>query len=273
MAKKSNPTAKPTLVTFLLDRSGSMGSCLDTTIEAFNGYVDGMRDTPSIDFSLVLFDAPTGIGMHLDKICVATPINQAPKLSKANYNPRGSTPLIDAAYTVIKAVEKSLAEKPKDTQVVICIQTDGQENCSREHTWESLNALIQEKQKLGWQFNFMGAGIDAYQQGAKMGLSVANTMSYDHTDIRATRAAFAGRASATVAYASGLSGGMNISEIEKKNAGDKYDPGKMTGFWNTLTPDQQKKARAYRGPENHGAALDLTKPVDPKAPQKEDFTL
>ncbi len=54
--------------------------------------------------------------------------------------------------------------------MVICIQTDGLENASTEHTWAELNLLIKEKAKLGWQFNFMGAGIDAYEQGRQMGI-------------------------------------------------------------------------------------------------------
>jgi hypothetical protein len=33
--------------------------------------------------------------------------------------------------------------------VVICIQTDGQENSSTEHSWNELNALVKEKAALG----------------------------------------------------------------------------------------------------------------------------
>lgn len=225
MAKKTKAKTDvtPTLVTFVLDRSQSMSSCLESTIEAFNGYIEGLRNTPLLDFTLVQFDHNAGV-MDLNKICVATPIKTVANLDKGNYQPRGSTPLIDAAYTVIKAVETSLESKPKDTKVVVCIQTDGEENCSRTYNWEQLAALIKEKQALGWQFNFMGAGIDAYQQGSRMGLSAANTMSYDHTNMAATRAAFSGRATGTAAYASGLAATMDIGFAEKQAAGDKYDP-------------------------------------------------
>jgi hypothetical protein len=64
--------------------------------------------------------------------------------------------------------------------VVICIQTDGQENSSTEHIWNELNALVKEKAALGWQFNFMGVGMDAYDQGARMGIAPAATVAYDH---------------------------------------------------------------------------------------------
>lgn len=230
MAKKAKakPVTSPTLVTFVLDRSGSMKSCWDSTIEAFNGFVDGLRDTPQIDFTLVQFDHHGGV-MDLNKVCVATPIKDAPKLDRENYVPRGSTPLIDAAYTVIKAVETSLLDKPKDTKVVICIQTDGEENCSRTYNWEQLASLVKEKQDLGWQFNFMGAGIDAYQQGTRMGLTAAQTMSYDHTNRAATRAAFASRSQSYADYASGACGQSVFSADDKLAAGDKFDPAAGAG--------------------------------------------
>jgi len=216
MAKKP----KKTLVTFLLDRSGSMDSIKPATIEAFNAYVDGLQaeKKADIDFTLLTFDSQS-----LDKVCVAVPVKDATKLNNANYTPRGGTPLVEAAYKTIKAVEQSVGQKK--TQVVICIQTDGQENCSSaEYSFASLNVLIKEKTKLGWQFNFMGAGIDAYAQATLMGLGVAQTMSYNSADLGATRSAFIGRAASHTHYASGMSANTSISSLEKQAAGDKFDP-------------------------------------------------
>lgn len=207
-----------TLVTFLLDRTGSMGSIKDDTIGAFNHYLDELAKGDDIDFTLLQFDS-----MSLDKTCVAVPIKQTPRLDNQNYQPRASTPLIDAAYKTIKAVEDQVKATP-DAKVVICIQTDGQENCSHEFTWDQLNALIKEKNALGWQFNFMGASIDAYQQATKMGFTTGQTMSYNAQNPFATQAAFVGRAASTRMYASGMSANTDISSLEKQAAGDKYDP-------------------------------------------------
>ncbi len=253
MTKAKNPKSKlpPTLVTFLLDRSSSMSIIKASTIEAFNGYLDGLRKQDNILFSLVQFDQH-GYQMQLEKVCVNVPVVAAPALTDKTFMPRGSTPLIDAAYTVIEAVEESLTGRPKDTKVVICIQTDGEENCSRSHTWEQLSALIKAKQEKGWQFNFMGAGIDAYQQGAKMGIAVASTMSYDSSDLRATKSAFAVRGMSTASYASGATADMTIGLAEKQLAGDKFIPGtlppvatlipgKVTTAFTLRTPEEQKK--------------------------------
>jgi hypothetical protein len=119
-----------TLVTFLLDRSGSMGSIINETITAFNEYLQGLltgEGSGLVDFTLVTFDTQS-----MDKVCVAVPVVQAPKLSRENYVPRAGTPLIDAAVTTLKAVEASL-EKGGNPKVVMVIQTDGQENSSVKH--------------------------------------------------------------------------------------------------------------------------------------------
>ena len=158
--------ATRTLVTVLLDRTGSMEPIRDDTIGAFNAYLEGMQKGGApIDFTFVQFDS-----VSIDKIYVQTPVGQVPRLTRDTYQPRASTPLIDAAYKTVQAVEDSFAGD-RETKVVICFHTDGQENSSTEHTWDELNALIKEKSRAGSQFNFMGVGIDAYHQRTRMGIA------------------------------------------------------------------------------------------------------
>lgn len=212
-----------TLVTFLLDRSGSMSSIRDATIEAFNGYLAELRKGADIRFSLLQFDS-----ISVDTTVKDVAPADAPDLDADLFVPRGTTPLIDACCKTIAAVEKKITNLKgageADPKVVVCFQTDGEENCSRKHTWAELNDLIKAKSAEGWQFNFMGAGIDAYQQAARMGLSADHAMSYDSLDLRSSRSAFSARGAGTVLFASGASDEMAISLGEKLAAGDKFDP-------------------------------------------------
>lgn len=207
-----------TLVTFLLDRTGSMEAIRDDTIGGFNAYLDGLKGNgdANIDFTLVQFDS-----VSIDKICVAVPVAEVAKLTRETYQPRASTPLIDAACKTINAVEASLLHEPA-AKVVICIQTDGQENSSVEHNWGELNALIKEKSAKGWQFNFMGVGIDAYDQGARMGISPDATMAFNERDPAAVRAAFVGSAQSTRRYAEGAAPSTAYAPEEKAAAGDRF---------------------------------------------------
>jgi hypothetical protein len=209
--------ATRTLVTFLLDRTGSMESIRDDTIGAFNAYLEGLQKGGApIDFTFIQFDS-----MSIDKICVQTPVGKVKRLTRETYEPRASTPLIDAAYKTVQAVEESLVGDT-DTKVVICFHTDGQENSSTEHTWDELNALIKEKGRLGWQFNFMGVGIDAYHQGARMGIAPQATVAYDHRDAQATRMAFGGSAETACRYARAEAPDTAYAPSQKAAAGDRF---------------------------------------------------
>jgi len=217
MLNETKP-APTTLVTFLLDRTGSMESIKDDTIGAFNANLATLqKGGAGIEFSFLQFDS-----ISLDTMCVNRPVAEVAPLTDATFQPRGSTPLIDAAYATIEAVGEAIQKRGIAPQVVICIQTDGQENASTEHTWDDLNRLIKEKSKLGWQFSFMGAGIDAYQQARQMGISDAATVSYDKMSARASRHAFAASAENTMRFARMESLDVAFSALQKEEAGDAY---------------------------------------------------
>lgn len=216
-----------TLVTLLLDRSGSMQSVRDDTVGAINAWLGELRKSETeMRFSLVLFDHDRE-GMELQKLHVAVPITEVPDLQPAQFQPRGSTPLIDAACSTIRAVRDSL-EGRDDVKVIFAIQTDGQENTSRENRWEDLRALIGECETAGWQFTFMGCGIDAYGQGARMGIRSENTVSYGKDQL-ATRAAFAATAENTRLYAAGARADVSYTAEQKMLSGDRFDPAVAPG--------------------------------------------
>jgi uncharacterized protein YegL len=232
-----------TLVTFLLDRSGSMQHNKASTIEAFNAYLSSLKEETdaTIDFTFLQFD--TG---GIEKVCVATPITNVVPLTNATYQPRGGTPLIDAAYKTIKAVEEAVIRIGGAPKVVVCFQTDGQENESTEHTLEELSALISARTAEGWQFNFMGAGIDAYAQARAMGIAAMSTMSYNHTDKAATRASFTASAENTRAFASGRAQNTNYSVGQRTAAGDRFTPADLSGV--PVALDLTQPAVARRNP-------------------------
>lgn len=218
MPKKSKPADRSTLVTFLLDRSGSMQSIKADTIGGFNAYLDTLQaDGKTIVFSFLQFD-----NMSLDVVCKNIPVAKAVHLTDATFQPRGMTPLVDAAYKTIKAIETAIAERGDDPQVVVCIQTDGMENSSVEHTSDELKTLIEAKTGLGWQFNFMGASVDAYGQAMALGIGAINTMSYNSFDEASTQSAFFGMAQNTTSYAAGRASNTNISASMRSAAGDNH---------------------------------------------------
>lgn len=265
MAAAKKTKTKPTsIVTFLLDRSASMASCREATIEGFNAYLITLKaeKDAKIDFTFLQFDT-----LGIDKICVAMPVATVPELTPATYQPRASTPLIEAATKTINAVEAALKTRDDKPKVVVCFQTDGQENSSGpEYTWEGLRALITAKQAEGWAFNFLGAGIDAYQQGAMMGVAVSDTMSYDSKDRISTMAAFRASASNASGFASGQLRSTSYTVEQKASAKDRFVPQPGAHVPNVPHPFTVPIAPNPAWSIGPGMPLDLTKPAAPPKP-------
>ena len=202
-----------TLVTFLLDETGSMQSIKDDTIGGFNSYLGTLKGADGeILFTLLKFDSN-----RVEKVCVGRPLAEVAELTDATYQPGASTPLYDAAVKAIKATEEVAAKDPA-AKVIVVIQTDGHENASLVYKQADLAALVKEKTAAGWQFVFLGAGIDAYATGSALGLQGSNTMSYARGS---SVQAFAGLAASNARYAAtGDAASLRFTAAEKAAAGD-----------------------------------------------------
>jgi hypothetical protein len=121
------------------------------------------------------------------------PLEKVEPLSGQNYHPVAITPLYDAIGKTINALKTKNQESP----VLIVIQTDGQENASREFSKKMVKDLIEEREKSGWTFAFLGADIDAFTAASAIGISKGNTANYVG---RESLAAFRKAARAATAY-------------------------------------------------------------------------
>lgn len=202
---------RPTVISFLLDETGSMNSIKDDTIGGFNAYLDGLSG--NIEFTLVKFDS-----MKIEKVCVGLPVEEVERLNEFNYHPGAATPLIDAAYKTIAATRDLVGKRHDNPVVIVVIQTDGIENSSTEYTNGDLAALIKELTMAGWQFVFLGADIDAYAQAGKWGISRGSTVSYTKGRTYETMRNLRGSTMSVVN--SGGAVGMSFSARQKAEMGD-----------------------------------------------------
>lgn len=153
------------LINVLLDRSGSMSGRENDVIGHYNKFIKEQRAIPGkATVSLVIFDT------EYEQVYIDRDINEVPTLTRSTYYARGGTALLDAFGRLIQAVDKV---KNKPNKVLFIINTDGEENSSREFTKEKIKELVTERQNNhDWQFLFIGAGIDAFSQGgAGIGLA------------------------------------------------------------------------------------------------------
>lgn len=194
----------------VLDRSGSMWDVADDTIGAFNAYVDQLeQDAPASRLSLTIFDSQS-----IDTIVDDKKIGDVAMLTRTNYQPRGGTPLYDA---IGKTVTKLDTAKGKAKALIII--TDGQENDSTEYTKAAVKKLLDDRQNNdGWLVLFLGADMDAFEEGGKIGTSGSTTLSYSKM---ATNSAFATAAAATARYTS--AGGGKAGQLRATFTQDERD--------------------------------------------------
>jgi hypothetical protein len=178
--RKNNMKKGYTDITFILDRSGSMGDMVDEVINGFNSFISEQNDgVDECRVSLIQFDdryEVNYVGINVDSVT---------KLDNKTYIPRGFTALYDAiGKTMISMGERfvKLDESERPDKVILIIMTDGAENSSKEYNAESIKTLI-EKQKTdySWEIVFMGTNQDAVLTATSIGISGLNALSYANT--------------------------------------------------------------------------------------------
>lgn len=186
--------SKKLFISFVLDETGSMQMVKSQTIDGFNEYIKTLKadkNAGNIRFGLTKFNSE-----KVDIVYDGVKLDKVDSLNDETYQPAALTPLYDAIGQTIRALEAKLDGKKKQTALVV-IQTDGQENHSKEFSQAGIFALIDEKKKVGWTFVFLGADQDAWLAGQKLGLDAGNVVSYNSAQ---TKRAFNRVANATSYY-------------------------------------------------------------------------
>ena len=178
-----------TRIAVILDRSGSMESCKESTVAGFNEFIRTQRALPGeATVKLVQFDDQ--YETVFDK-----PLKECPELTQSTFVPRGSTALLDAqGRTVVELGREltALAEQDRPSKVIVVTLTDGMENASKEFSLDKIGEMTRDQRdKFNWDFVFLGANQDAIATAAAMSIPLPSAMSYSTSKagIAATMAA------------------------------------------------------------------------------------
>jgi uncharacterized protein YegL len=135
-----------TVVSFVLDESGSMGRVARDTVEGFNEYMEALKKDPSQTLLYLMTFNSVNVGVPYN----FEDISEVSDLDILDYRPDGNTPLLDAVGATIKKTERFLEVGDlDDSEVLVVIMTDGWENASWLYTHEGITQMISEKESQG----------------------------------------------------------------------------------------------------------------------------
>lgn len=171
-----------TELVFVVDKSGSMGGLEADTIGGFNRVLRDQKEIDGECLVTTVFFNQNSMLLHDRK-----DIHSVELIGPNDYVPGGMTALLDAVGMTIDRIDntqKRLVEAERTERVLFVIITDGQENSSREYKLSQVKRMIEwQKEKLGWEFIFLGANIDAVKSAESMGIAANRSQNFHADDL------------------------------------------------------------------------------------------
>ena len=168
-----------TELVLILDASGSMYNLTKDTIGGFNSMIAKQKlEEGEALVSAVTFNDCSKV------IYDRVPLDKVAEMTEKDYIAGGCTALIDAiggAVHHISNVHKYIRLEDVPEHTLFVITTDGMENASRSYTSVRVKEMIAEKQKLGWEFIFLGANIDAVETARALNIDEDHSVDF-HAD-------------------------------------------------------------------------------------------
>lgn len=148
----------------ILDESGSMGGCTQSTISGCNEVINVAKSmqeahSDSQRSMISIYAFQDGGPVKSRYLCKNIDTLQAKHITDKDYKPWGNTPLFDAIGSTLVDL-KAVASTHEDATAVVTIITDGMENSSTHFNLRDVRNLILGLKEMGWTFNFVGANID-----------------------------------------------------------------------------------------------------------------
>lgn len=195
----TTPFEGTTRIGFVLDRSASMSLYESLTIEGFNAWLKGVKETTSdAELTLVLFAERSEIPI------ADTPVRLVRELDETRYKATGaSTSLLDAIGRCINEMDRRVKAGQR---VLVVILTDGEENSSVEFDKATISRMVEEREASGnWTFTYLSASLSAFDDARKIGIKTGNTARFADT-ARGRAASLRHLETSTRVYAAGAVG-------------------------------------------------------------------
>lgn len=199
---------RKTYYQIILDKSGSMCDCINSTVNGFNEQMQMIKSLQNkfpdqeVLVSLTTFNHD----IDFDVVCsrpsdlkeMVLEQNSSSWIKKSTdyvvYSPNGMTALYDAIGKSVKKIQHIAKEEIENNEatVVVVIITDGHENSSTEFRYEQIQSMIKELEKSeNWTFSYLSNTLDAVDYATKMNIKQENSFRYNKADMSGAHSSLA----------------------------------------------------------------------------------
>lgn len=182
----THPAAQNTEIIYIGDKSGSMDTIRDDALGGYNAFLKDQQKAPGrARLTHVQFDdklhPPLYRGVDIDTV---------KPLTRSQFIPTGGTALYDAICETLIFERARIEAQEWADHVIVCIQTDGEENVSRHYNGDDVKKSIAAAEKRGWVFVYLGANQDAFAVARSMGMTKGTSMNFT-ADAQGTQSGYA----------------------------------------------------------------------------------
>ncbi len=226
-----------TMICLILDRSGSMGGRENDVVNGVNSFIDEQKKLPDpASIAFVRFDTEA-----VERFRPMQALSEVRPLVRADYQPRGGTPLLDAVGATVAALDDDWKREQPERCIVVIV-TDGEENSSHEYTKAKIKEMVEARQQSGkWAFIYLGANVDAFAEAGSIGISLQNVAGYKNTSA-GTKAMYS--AVSDSALNMRASGSMTASNL----GGEIEEDGSVTPAQGVSQPRPASSSEAWKQP-------------------------
>jgi uncharacterized protein YegL len=182
-------TKNATYYHLILDKSGSMNSHYNETLEGLNEKLLSIQNIQKRNPEIPIYVSLTLFSDSPELVFENVPASELQPLTKTDYVLDGMTGLLDAVGTVINRMEYLLNRQIRENNAnaMVVIFTDGMENASRMYTYEQVGAKIKALEESNrWSFAFVGADMDAWSAARRLNFEQSKVYSSRKSNVKET---------------------------------------------------------------------------------------